>query len=78
MIQMFPVKLASTGKHLFDLPYCYAESLSIEDATLSRGRDAYYANRDLSRAERNRIADMIAELNAEQERIWNVNQPAKP
>ena len=74
-INMRPVRLAKSGRRLFDAPYCYQDEIKIGDAVLTSGTDCYYASRDLTEEERGALVEAIKAANDEQEREWGVNQP---
>jgi hypothetical protein len=67
-----PVRLAATGRHLFDAPYCYRDQLQVGDAVLTKGGDCYYASRDLTESERAEMVEIVKAENAQQEREWGL------
>jgi len=69
-MNMREVRLAATGKHLFDAPYCYRDRIDLGYVVISRGDHCYYAPRDLTEMERDEFFSEIKRLNDEQEREW--------
>jgi hypothetical protein len=67
-----PVRLAQTGRHLFDAPYCYRQEVTISDAVLTKGGDCFYASRDLTEVERTELFRIITAANEQQEREWGL------
>jgi hypothetical protein len=76
-MNMCPVRLKETGRHLFDAPYCYSETVQIDTILIERHGKVYYVQRDLDEAERVKFASEIKRLNDDQERKWDVNQPKR-
>lgn len=74
-MNMCPVRLAKTGRRLFDAPYCYSEIVQIKDLTIERRSKVYYVPRDLDEVEREKFIAEIKRLNDDQERKWDINQP---
>lgn len=77
-MNMREVRLASTGKHLFDAPYCYQSKVPAgDDLTIELGERAYFTPRELSEAEKEQFLKNIETLNAAQEKAWGINQPIR-
>lgn len=74
-MNMCSVRLRETGRHLFDAPYCYSETVQVGEISIKRHGKVYYAPRDLGEAEREKFTAEIRRLNDDQEREWDVNQP---
>jgi hypothetical protein len=69
---VLPVVDQATGRHLFDLPFCYdadTRPLAIgkDRAAVVRHQDKYYAPRDLTADERRTLIDRIHNRNVEWE-----------
>lgn len=77
-MNMREVRLASTGKHLFDAPYAYRKRFEIDGITVEYVNHAYIASDDMTEEQRQKLISEIESTNAEQERQWDINQPASP
>jgi len=71
-MNMRPVRLAETGRHLFDAPYCFRDKIEIGNAVITLGNGCYYTTRDLSEAERELFVAEVKRLNDEQVREWGI------
>lgn len=74
-MNMRPVRLAATGKHLFDAPYCYRDTIQVGELTIQRLDKMYLSPRELTADEKMQFVQKVEQLNAEQEKEWDVNQP---
>lgn len=74
-MNMREVRLAATGKHLFDAPYAYRERFEIDGIVIEHVNRVYLASADLNEEQRQRLLHEIETTNAEQEQEWEVNQP---
>jgi len=70
------VRLASTGKHLFDAPYCYRHRFEIDGIAIEYVNRAFLASAELTDDQKARLIKAIADANEAQEREWGVNQPS--
>lgn len=77
-MNMREVRLAGTGRHLFDAPYAYRKRFEIDGITIEYVNHAYLASGDMSEEQRSRFLSEIEKANAEQEREWDINQPITP
>jgi hypothetical protein len=56
------------GRHLFDLPHGYNETVEINDVVLVAENGCWFTKRDLSQDEREQATDLIRTLNREFEK----------
>lgn len=74
-MNMRPVRLAATGKHLFEAPYCYNNVVQVGELTIELIDKMYLSPRELTADEQEKFVQEIKRLNAEQEKEWDVNHP---